>query len=57
MTINELSFTFTVDELNTIVAALGNAPYAKAAPVIQKIEAEAQSQIQAQAEAAAESAS
>ena len=44
---NEFTFTFTVDELNTIVSALGQAPYAKSAPVIQKIEAEAQKQIQA----------
>lgn len=52
MTITELTFTFTVDELNTIVAALGNAPYAKAAPVVQKIEVEAQRQIQSQTESA-----
>ena len=44
---NEFTFTFTVDELNTIVSALGGFPYAKSAPVIQKIETEAQKQIQA----------
>ena len=43
---NELTFTFTIDELNTIVAALSQAPYAKAAPVIQKIEKDAQEQLQ-----------
>ena len=42
---NEFTFTFTVDELNTIVSALGGFPYAKSAPVIQKIEAIAQKQI------------
>jgi len=46
MTISELTFTFTIDEINTILQALANAPYAKAAPVVQKIESEAQGQLQ-----------
>lgn len=49
MVIKELTFTFTVTELNTVIQALMRLPYVDAKPIIDKLEAQGQPQLDAAA--------
>ena len=42
---NEFTLVFSINELNVLLNALGNAPYAQAFPVIRKIEEQTQEQL------------
>ncbi len=41
----EINFQLTVDEINTILEALGQMPYVKVFPLINKIQGQAQQQL------------
>lgn len=43
----ELNFTFTLDQTNTIIAALGKQPFEAVAPIIDVIRQQAQPQLNA----------
>ena len=47
-----MKFEFTIAEINTIMGALGNAPYAQVHEIVAKIRAQAEPQL-AEAQAAA----
>lgn len=51
-----LTMTFTVEELNAIMTALGHRPYLEVVGVIQKIQMEAQRQMNPPAPAAEQAA-
>ena len=44
---NQINFTFTLDEANTILTALGTQPYTHVLQLIQKIHTQASSQLNA----------
>ena len=44
---NEINLTLTLEEVNTLLNALGNQPYTKAQPLIAKIQTQGSAQLQA----------
>ena len=44
---NEINLTFTLEEVNTLLNALGTQPYAQVQPLIAKIQTQGSTQIQA----------
>ena len=44
---NEINLTLTLEEVNTLLNALGNQPYAQAQPLIAKIQTQGSAQLQA----------
>jgi hypothetical protein len=43
-----MKFELTVDQINLVLSALGNAPYAQVAPLIAEIQKQGQAQLGAQ---------
>jgi len=43
---NDITLTLTLNEVNLIMSALGNAPYVQVAELISKVKAQAQSQLE-----------
>lgn len=43
---NDITLTLTLNEINLIMSALGNAPYAQVADLVGKVKAQAQSQLE-----------
>jgi len=44
----EIKLSLTLEELNAVMQALGNMPYAQIAPLVEKVRAQAVPQVQAQ---------
>ena len=44
---NEINLTFTLEEVNTLLNALGAQPYAQVQPLIAKIQTQGSTQVQA----------
>ena len=44
---NEINLTFTLEEVNSILNALGTQPYAQVQPLIAKIQTQGSTQVQA----------
>ena len=44
---NEINLTFTLEEVNTLLNALGTQPYAQVQPLIAKIQTQGSAQLQA----------
>jgi len=43
---NDINLTLTLNEINLIMSALGNAPYVQVAELVGKVKAQAQSQLE-----------
>lgn len=43
---NDITLTLTLNEVNLIMSALGNAPYVQVAELISKVKQQAQSQLE-----------
>ncbi len=43
---NDITLTLTLNEINLIMSALGNAPYVQVAELVGKVKAQAQSQLE-----------
>lgn len=51
----EIKLSLTLEELNAVMQALGNMPYAQIAPLVEKVRGQAVPQVQAQEQTTNES--